>query len=284
MSPFTKNGVVKPTISKKSYCPGVRKIKHQSRTSMEKENLCKMKVASELEKEETVVNFVIGYDSLMNGVAKEKTVPCTGPNIPVRVFGYCRKFNCEGTFLHRPTTLLGVEEDPNRYFTGVAFSLLDDRQLAQLDEKEKYFYRQRVRDSQIQFLNGSDAQLVQRGNEVMKPRFWIYLVRPDFQGCPSPTCPILQTYLDIFVEGCLQIEETFGISDFTQESLCTTKGWREMQWRSYIQDRETDGNQLHIVEEAEFMKIDEALLRFILSFPRINEPRSTIEDSELGSY
>ncbi|MES2997868.1 MAG: hypothetical protein V4700_00885 [Pseudomonadota bacterium] len=52
--------------------------------------------------------------------------------------------------------------------------------------------------------------------------FWIYEVRPEFIAQPSARYPIVESYVDIFLAGCLEIEEKFHLKNFAASCIDTT--------------------------------------------------------------
>jgi hypothetical protein len=56
---------------------------------------------------------------------------------------------------------------------------------------------------------------------------WIYVSRPENVGTPSWRYPIVQSYVDIFVSGCLEQEQRFGLAGFAKQCLSTTADWSE---------------------------------------------------------
>ena len=56
---------------------------------------------------------------------------------------------------------------------------------------------------------------------------WIYVSKPQGVALPDSHYPIVQSYVDIFVSGCLEQEERFGLAEFSQQCLSTTTDWSE---------------------------------------------------------
>lgn len=61
----------------------------------------------------------------------------------------------------------------------------------------------------------------------MHPRgeAWIYVNTPEAFAVPSAQFPIVQSYVDIFLSGCLEQEERFKLPGFARECLATTGNW-----------------------------------------------------------
>lgn len=61
----------------------------------------------------------------------------------------------------------------------------------------------------------------------------MYTVPPNRVGKPGKGHPITQSYVDIFLGGCLDVSEAYGIEEFALECIRTTKGWSKY----WINDR-----------------------------------------------
>ena len=80
----------------------------------------------------------------------------------------------------------------------------------------------------------SDIRTLEKGSfELAGGQAWIYVNGPDSIAPPSPRYPIVQSYVDIFVSGCLEQEERFALGGFARQCLATTAGWSE----HWINDR-----------------------------------------------
>jgi hypothetical protein len=53
-------------------------------------------------------------------------------------------------------------------------------------------------------------------------QIWIYVSMPQSVAIPNSQYPIVQSYVDIFVSGCLEQEQRFGLPEFAQQCLSTT--------------------------------------------------------------
>jgi hypothetical protein len=56
---------------------------------------------------------------------------------------------------------------------------------------------------------------------------WIYVNKPKAVAAPNATYPIVQSYVDIFLSGCLEQEQRFELKDFAQRCIATTHDWSE---------------------------------------------------------
>ena len=44
-------------------------------------------------------------------------------------------------------------------------------------------------------------------------------------GAATPDTPIVQSYVDIFVNGCLELQDRYGLDGFARECIDSTAGW-----------------------------------------------------------
>jgi hypothetical protein len=128
--------------------------------------------------------YVIGYGSLISTKSKNSTNPDTGPNIPISVKGFTRKWNCKGEAPGLGTTYLGVDKNNSGgEFNEVAFKLASLLSLQEFDEREIYYCRIFVepKDTTLLVSESSGLPLPEMGN----PQFWVYSVIPEFKEWPS---------------------------------------------------------------------------------------------------
>jgi hypothetical protein len=74
-------------------------------------------------------------------------------------------------------------------------------------------------------------------------QIWIYVNKPDTLALPDAEHPIVQSYVDIFITGCMELQARVADPsiDFVEECVRTTDGWskhwvndRPMPRRPYI--------------------------------------------------
>jgi len=172
--------------------------------------------------------FIIGYGSLMNAASKQETVPDSSDSIPIRVRGFERGWFYQSQdsdfepIDSELTTYLGVVENPAATINAVLFRLLGHPQadIDKLDEREHGYCRQQVHPAQIIRLDRSPIPLA---GEI-----WIYVVKSIHP--PSASHPIVQSYVDLTLNGCLELETAYRLNtnhrhDFTAEYIQTTSHW-----------------------------------------------------------
>jgi len=175
--------------------------------------------------------YMIGYGSLMQNASKSRTYPNTGDSIPVTIHGFSRKWNAQGASVGFSTTFLGIEADPSASFNAVVFKLpttAADVQatLDSYDARETWYCRQKVKVNDVKFFN-SNLTADQNGE------YWIYVNKPEFTAKPNEEYPIVQSYVDIFVSGCLEIEDKYALAGYAAACIDTTVGWN----KNWMNDR-----------------------------------------------
>ena len=163
--------------------------------------------------------YIIGYGSLMQDESRKRTSPQAGPAYPVEIKGYRRGWFARAEAVGFSTTYLGILPDRESYLNAVIYQV-DSTELIATDKREISYCRTSVAIADIkplekEFSPAPDAQT------------WIYVSRPQSVAAPNSRYPIAQSYVDIFVSGCLEQEQRFGLAEFSQQCLATTADWSE---------------------------------------------------------
>jgi hypothetical protein len=187
-------------------------------------------------------DFVFGYGSLINSASRNSTASTPIPAIPVRVsaaFGFRRCWNDRSPsgFTALGLCKTGADSSGNTV-NGVLYPVQGE-DLSKFDLREEGYTRVEVPMSLME--SAGWQRLPERGH------IWVYIpVRPGSEpgaGLPEPDAsyPLLQSYIDIVVEGGLEYGE-----DFAREILETTDGWsrfwlndRELARRPWVHDAKT---------------------------------------------
>ncbi|MEM7211792.1 MAG: gamma-glutamylcyclotransferase [Pseudomonadota bacterium] len=161
--------------------------------------------------DESKPQFIVGYGSLMEEASKRRSAPNSGFNHPVHVTGFQRAWNTRGNEIGFSTTYLGVDvprpTDLERRvadssavpeMVAAIYQNLDPKGMTAVDGREAYYCRYPVQLDQVRLLDGwqlpEDAQI------------WIYALKPEDPGKPpTERWPIVQSYVDIFLTGCLNL-------------------------------------------------------------------------------
>ena len=103
------------------------------------------------------------------------------------------------------------------------------------DAREIDYCRAAVAPARVEML---DASTVPSPSQI-----WIYVNKPESLAPPDAENPIVQSYVDIFITGCLELQPRVADPriDFVAECVRTTDGWskhwvndRPMPRRPYI--------------------------------------------------
>lgn len=160
--------------------------------------------------------YVIGYGSLMQAESRKRTAPKAGEAYPVRLEGYRRGWFAKGTGVGFDTTYLGVVPEENARLNAVIFQLTAD-DIPAMDQRESFYCRLPVPSESYKVLKSATP--------LLPGQVWIYINRPESIAAATTQYPLVQSYVDIFVSGCLEQETNFGLTDFAKECLQTTTNW-----------------------------------------------------------
>ena len=163
--------------------------------------------------------YIVGYGSLMQDESRKRTSPQAGPAHPVEIEGYRRGWFARGSSVGLSSTFLGVVQDAASHLNAVIYQV-DVEELEATDKRERSYCRALLSGSQVRPL-GPDFSL------APEAQTWIYVSRGPGVELPSTKYPIVQSYIDIFLSGCLEQEERFGVAGFAEQCIETTSGWSE---------------------------------------------------------
>ena len=170
-------------------------------------------------------SYLIGYGSLMNEKSLYATVKEVDVIEPVMVKGFFRSFNFNVDIYGLKTSMLNVFADQKAQMNAVLIGV-DKEDLTSLDKRESGYCRKEVSKKDLTFYN--DINIASLDGPV-----WIYVSeaenihsRKDYK--------VPQSYVDLFLSGCLAIEETHALLDFAKECVLTTHGWDDKQ---FVNDR-----------------------------------------------
>nr|MDJ0707650.1 hypothetical protein [Leptolyngbyaceae cyanobacterium MO_188.B28] len=157
--------------------------------------------------------------SLINKVSRNFTGVLADIH-PVRVSGIKR-----GWYINIPEdrdTGLGAISDSASSCNGILMAANGEDFIA-LDSREKIHGYQRVK-LPLEIFTFLDSETIRK---IEIEAIWTYITDKIIQ--PTENCPIAQSYLDVVLEGCLSISDTFA-----EEFILSTYGW-EFPW---IDDRQ----------------------------------------------
>ena len=161
--------------------------------------------------------YIVGYGSLMQDESRKRTSPNAGPARPVEVTGFRRGWFARGRGPGFGTTFLGVVRERDARLNAVIYGV-DAAELAATDRREASYCRVLLAAAEVLALDADDRA-------PAAAQIWIYASPPGAAAAPSRDYPIVQSYVDIFVSGCLEQEERFALAGFARRCLATTAGW-----------------------------------------------------------
>lgn len=149
--------------------------------------------------------WIIGYGSLMDRVSRTRQAPRAQAAFPVQVtgvsVGWFHQFKLTAERSLSPT-FLGARLSGNAACCGVLYKVTDN-DLRATDERETGYQRAEVPFGALSLLTGTGVAL-QRDD-----RFWIYVSLPEYIGDPNKTFPLVQSYVDLCINGALEAEQSY---------------------------------------------------------------------------
>lgn len=158
-------------------------------------------------------NYIIGYGSLMQRESRKSTHPNAMDVYPVEVKGFKRIWGIHGQ--NYKTTFLTVIKDKDSYLNAVYYPSADYEILG-ADEREIGYCRILISRNDLNPLGLSS---------MPEGKYWIYVRDEDKISSPSIEYPIVQSYVDIFLDGCIQIGNTYLLPKFLENCVVQTYGW-----------------------------------------------------------
>jgi len=202
--------------------------------------------------------YIIGYGSLIDEVSKRNTDDTAGTNYPIILSGYQRSWSVYGNLPGLNTIFLTVTYNVSSSFNGVIYKTIN---IISYDIREYIYCRLKVNETNLILLNDTSNIL------DINRQIWIYISKRSHDSNeskigtttsatttspPTPTTtttttsttipsrrfPIVQSYVDIFIRGCLNISKTYKYFDDSYAKMCisSTSYWpiRRGEW---INDR-----------------------------------------------
>ncbi|WP_459072233.1 hypothetical protein [Legionella pneumophila] len=165
--------------------------------------------------------YITGYGSLIDEQSKMTTDSKAYENIPVLIKGFKRSWCAHGNLPGFNATFLSLNENKKGTFNGVIYRVSDPKEIELYDTRETVYCRKELSAKQIK---------IYTKNIPEKKQVWIYYPKSTQSDHPSREYPIVQSYVDIFIRGCIKVEEKFNIKDFAKECILTTDNWPEQHW------------------------------------------------------
>ena len=164
--------------------------------------------------------YIIGYGSLMQNESRQRTTPNANISYPVQVNGYQRGWFTKGSGVGFSTTFLGVVQSKESALNAAIY-LIDVTEITTMDKREFAYCRLAVEPK--------NYSLLKQDIPLSPGQAWIYVNKPETIATANKRYPIVQSYVDIFLSGCLELEQRFELKDFAKQCLVTTSNW-STQW------------------------------------------------------
>jgi hypothetical protein len=194
--------------------------------------------------------YIFGYGSLIERASRTRTNPDAVGAYPARVTGFERGWFHQFTKSENvgsSCTYLGAIQDAKSSVNGVIYYVSDFEKTKQ---REIGYTVTIVPQEKIEMLDGSRSWNA-------SDRVYIFLSNPaDISKSKEPTrdFPVVQSYIDICINGCLEIEALYrSAGGFVEEFIKTTTGWNKY----WVNDRVHPRRPFIYVPKAE--AIDRAL-------------------------
>jgi gamma-glutamylcyclotransferase (GGCT)/AIG2-like uncharacterized protein YtfP len=147
--------------------------------------------------------YIFGYGSLINSASRKMTGQ-TGETIPAQVFGLVRHWcKIDDSYAVSPLAVIEGEGHVNGLLIEVS-----EAELKKFDHREAGYKRVAVNTDNIKTLCGSKIDR----------NVWVYVVSQTKPPCQNS--PIVLSYVDTVLAGCLEISDTFA-HDFVEQTV----GW-----------------------------------------------------------
>ena len=156
-------------------------------------------------------HFIFGYGSLINSISRSVTGE-TGIAVAVKISGFVRHWSRISTDFGMSSVV--VLPDENGACNGVLVEG-DEAEFASFDLRERGYQRVQVDSTKLSFYQAGFALT----NDTQESVVWLYQARKINNPCEE--FPVVFSYLDVILAGCLEYSEQF-CEDFVQ----LTQGWQ----------------------------------------------------------
>ena len=163
--------------------------------------------------------YIFGYGSLIEQASRMRTTPAAMYVLPARAPGFARGWWARTGAIGFTTTFVGAIPEKSRSMNGVVYAVSKE-ELEATNQREQGYTPTDITDA-VQILSGSYRPT---------DKVWIYVNKFKHgerqKSLPTPEFPIVQSYVDICLTGCLQIEQGFpDTAGFAREFIKSTEEW-----------------------------------------------------------
>jgi len=165
--------------------------------------------------------YIFGYGSLIEQASRMRTTPGAMYVLPARAPGFARGWWARTGAIGFTTTFAGAIPEKSSFINGVVYAVTE-QELKATNQREQGYTPTDITDT-VQILSGSYKP---------KDKVWIYVndfknEKQRLDSLPTPQFPLVQSYIDICLTGCLQIEQGFpeDAKGFADEFITSTQEW-----------------------------------------------------------
>lgn len=182
----------------------------------------------------TQTQYIVGYGSLMQEESRRRTAPNVGSAFPVEVMGVRRGWFAKGTSVGYTTTFLGAIVDKTASMNAAVFSV-PAAEVAPIDARESDYCRQLV--------NPKDLRASAKEGQLPPGQYWIYFNNAESIALAKPQTPVAQSYVDIFLSGCMELGDRYQLSAYAERCIASTTDWPPYWVNDRIHPRRPFANQ-----------------------------------------
>jgi len=172
--------------------------------------------------EKTERQYIFGIGSLIEQASRMRTTPSAMYVLPARVHGYVRGWWARTGAVGFSPTFVGAIPEPSGTVNGVIYAVSKEELTVSDDREKGYIRMDAAKYKPVKILSGGPAP---------KGDIWIYVndftdKKPRKDSLPTAQFPIVQSYVDICLTGCLQIQQGFpDAGNFAVEFITSTQEW-----------------------------------------------------------
>ncbi len=198
-----------------------------------------------------VKNYLIGYGSLMQSKSRQRTLKVATDVYPIMIKGFERTWGIHGG--HYKTTFLTLIKNPKLSLNAIYY-YTNNEEIQKTDQRESGYCRIQIAKKNISPLGLSRLPL---------GTYWVYAQKNNSVQLPTTQYPIVQSYVDIFIDGCMNVAQRYQLKSFSKQCVTHTTGWPKLNNNLWINDREFARRPFNVPNA---FKIDKFLATFFKNY------------------